>query len=127
MFEFDSFRAVFLHKVGARDRAFEIGLETQLCFEVRGRKSERLERRQIVTDVVTYERLDIGTRIVDDDIQSVCQEQRRPGRADDAGADDRRLTVATEDVLLGFRHDDALSLFRGRRDVGQIVVDDRGR
>ena len=34
LLELDPLRAVFLHEVGARHRAFEIGLEAQLFFQI---------------------------------------------------------------------------------------------
>ena len=37
LLELDPLRSIFLYKIGARDRGFEIGLETQLLFQIIGR------------------------------------------------------------------------------------------
>ena len=95
--------AVLLHQIGTGDGALEIGLEAQVALEPFVRQAECLQRRRDLRQRRLHRALDVGLRIVDDHVQPVREEQRRPRRADDAGADDADVAVAAEHGRLFFR------------------------
>ena len=70
--------AVLLHQIRAFERALEVRLEAKVPVEALVRQSERLQGRAGLFQHVPDECLDIGLRVVHDDVQAVREEQSRP-------------------------------------------------
>ena len=100
---FRPFRAVFLNDVGVGDRACEVGFETQFALEALVRQTKLTQRRFNLAEELPERGLYVRLGVVHDDIQAVSEEERRPGAADDACADDGYVSHAVENGRTAFR------------------------
>ena len=101
LFPLHAFGPVLLHQVGTGHGLLQVRLEPQVGGEVFVRQAEIAQGRRDLGEHFGDPRLDIGLRVVDHHIHPMGKEQRRPGAADDARADDGGVLVTLQNGFIG--------------------------